>query len=71
MEMIPKQSSHIEAIGHDGETMEVLFKGNRRYRYDGVSAEDFQIIDAAESTGNALRQLGVVGARIEEEGDPE
>jgi hypothetical protein len=68
--MHPVTSSHIEAIGHEGETMEITFKGNRRYRYDGVSLETFQGLKAADSTGIALRQLGITGTLIvEEEGN--
>lgn len=67
MEIIPVQSSHIDGIGHEGSTMEVHFAGDRKYTYEGVSAEAFAEIQAAESTGIALRQLGIVGTRIVED----
>ncbi|MCK4793776.1 MAG: KTSC domain-containing protein [Desulfobacteraceae bacterium] len=68
MKMKPVTSSHVTAIGHDGNnTMEVHFKGDRKYKYENVSAEDFAVIDASDSTGIALRQLGATGTLMAED----
>ena len=64
MKMQPVKSSHIEAIGHDGDTtMRVTFTGGRSYTYPGITAEQFSNLLGAESVGVALRGIGVVGIK--------
>jgi len=46
------KSSNIEAIGHEGDTLAVRFKGGKVYHYAGVSAEEFDGLCGAESCGS-------------------
>lgn len=49
----PVKSSNIEAIGHDGTTLAVKFKSGT-YHYYGVSKEQFDGLNKAESIGKAM-----------------
>lgn len=66
MEMIPVESSHIEAIGHDPatDTMVVQFNGGRQYRYLGILPDQFANLKASSSKGRHLRGMGVKGIKI-------
>jgi len=46
-------SSNIQSIGYDKEikTLVVMFKTGNAYSYSGVSEEDFQKFDTAQSKG--------------------
>ena len=50
------KSSQIESIGHHGDTLAVKFKHGGEYRYHGVSADDFQKLQKAESIGSHLHK---------------
>jgi hypothetical protein len=63
--MKPVQSSHIEAIGHDGEnTMVVQYKGGRQYSFPDVTSDQFAALEAAPSKGRHLRTMKISGERI-------
>ncbi len=64
MKMHDVKSSHIEAIGHEGETLHVRFKGGVTYSYPGVTAERFKKLMGAKSIGNHLRGMGVKGEKL-------
>lgn len=48
----PVKSGSVEAIGHQGDTLAVTFKGGRTYHYHGVSAAKFADLQKAESIGS-------------------
>jgi len=57
MNTIPMQavdSSQIESIGHDGDTLAVRFKNGGVYHYHGVSAETFNDMKESRSVGSFL-----------------
>lgn len=58
-EMKPIYSSHIEAIGYDGDTAElhVQFKGGKTAAYQDVPADIAQQVMGATSVGSALNLL--------------
>jgi hypothetical protein len=58
-EMIPVESSAIEAIGYepDREELYVLFLSSETYIYHGVSPEAFDGIMNAESKGTHLNTI--------------
>jgi hypothetical protein len=64
MQMHPVKSSHIEAIGHEGTTMHVRFKGSGTYAYDGVTSEGFEKLKGAASVGKHLAKMNVTGKKI-------
>ena len=51
MEHTPVTSSLISSIAHDGETLEVVFNSGQKYRYVGVTPEDFAALKDAKSIG--------------------
>lgn len=51
------KSSNIEAIGHEGETLLVRFKGGAVYEYEAVPAEVATQLLEAKSVGSAFGQL--------------
>jgi hypothetical protein len=65
MQMHPVKSSHIEAVGHEGEVMHVRFKGGRTYSYDGVTPEGFRKLKEAPSVGKHLQKMNVKGNKLE------
>lgn len=54
--MQPVKSSAIVSIGHSGDTLAVEYKGGRKYHYPGVSTEQFQKLQGADSVGSYLNQ---------------
>lgn len=53
MDMISVQSSQIAQIGHDGQSkLRVLFRRGGLYEYSGVTALEFNDLQAAESIGS-------------------
>lgn len=52
----PIQSSQIESLGHDGDTLAVAFRNGGVYHYHGVSAEQYAQLLAAESAGSYLHK---------------
>lgn len=75
IDMIPVESSNIEAVGHDGaETLRVRFKGSATrpatdYDYVGIVEDDFIGLVNSESVGRAYQALtkgkGITGIKIE------
>lgn len=58
MNLVPVQSSNIEAIGHDPETstMEVKFRSGGSYTYPGVTEAEHAAFLAAPSLGSHFHQ---------------
>lgn len=52
--MSPVESSQIESMGHEGDTMAVKFKKGGTYHYPGVTAAQFADLKGAESIGKAF-----------------
>ena len=65
------KSSFIESIGHEGDTLEVAYKGGGLYKYTGVPRETYESVIGAESIGGAFRENILKGGfeveRVEEE----
>ena len=57
MELIPVESSMIEAVGYDADTrtLRVVFNGGKIYTYERVPPEEFEGLLAAESKGRYMR----------------
>ncbi len=51
MNHFPVRSSLITSIAHDGATLEVVFLNGQKYRYKGVTADDFAAFRDAKSVG--------------------
>lgn len=66
MNMTPIASSHITHIGHEGDALHVTYKGGKTYRFQPVTAEQYNTIMAAESKGKALAALDARGVKISE-----
>jgi hypothetical protein len=49
--LTPVQSKNIQAMGHEGTTLWIRFKGGGLYSYDGVPAETYHEGVAADSVG--------------------
>lgn len=74
MNLTPVKSSAIDAIGYEAGSMEVLYKGGRRYRYEGVSQDQYDALLTAESIGRALNSVKATCAacvRVDDEDDEE
>jgi hypothetical protein len=52
----PVKSSNLEAIGHDGTTLAVQFKGGAVHHYKGVPAELYDKLASAESPGSIFHK---------------
>lgn len=63
--MVSVSSSHIAAVGHDGDTIHVEYKGGALYT-GTCSAEDHAKIMASDSVGKALNASGIKLTRIKE-----
>jgi hypothetical protein len=57
MELIPVESSMIEAVGYDADarTLHVVFSKGQMYTYEQVPPEEFENLLAAESKGGYMR----------------
>ncbi len=53
--LTPVVSSNVEAIGHEGSTLFVRFKGGGLYVYAGVPVETYQEGLASDSPGRWFR----------------
>lgn len=51
------KSSNIEAIGHEGETLVVRFRGGATYEYEGVLRTTFGVLREAQSVGATFDRL--------------
>lgn len=51
------ESSNIEALGHDGESLGVKFKNGTIYLYQGVSKAIFDQLVGAASVGRTFNEL--------------
>jgi len=51
--MIRTDSSNIAAIEHEGEVMTVTFRNGRRYAYEGVTQEIYDVLVKIAATPNA------------------
>ncbi len=56
-DMVPVNSSMIQAVGYDPETqiLEVLFNSGQAYHYEGVPPEVHQELMASDSKGRYMR----------------
>jgi len=56
-ELIPVESSMIQAVGYDAKTrtLEVLFNSGRLYGYEGVPPEVYEELMASDSKGGYMR----------------
>lgn len=58
----------MKAIGHEGDKLRVQFKHGGLYEYQGVTAEEFAALLAAESVGKAyhalIKEKGIQGVKI-------
>lgn len=57
MDLQRVKSSNIEAIGHEGETLVVRFRGGAVYEYEAVPAEIAAKLVQAKSLGSAFALL--------------
>lgn len=59
MDMIPVESSNIDAVGHDPatQTLAIRFKSGLVYHYAGVSAEAHKALVEAKSIGGHFAQF--------------
>ena len=59
MEMIPVESSNIEAVGYDGDssTLQVEFKNGGTYQYFDVPEHIFEGLRDADSVGRYLASV--------------
>jgi len=62
-ELIPVESSMIQAVGYDVKTqiLQVVFNSGQTYHYEGVPEEVYQELLAAESKGRYMRSA-IIGA---------
>jgi len=65
------KSSFIESIGHEGDTLEVAYKGGGLYKYTGVPRETYESVLGAESIGKAFREQVLKGGFDVEKVKPE
>lgn len=58
-EMIPVDSSNVEAVGHDleNEALYVTFLGGRTYMYAGVDQQTFEELRDAASVGSFMNRV--------------
>lgn len=49
--MTPVKSTHLQAIGHKGDRLFIRFGSGHVFSYEGVSAETYKDLLAAESPG--------------------
>lgn len=54
MEMIPVDSSNLESIGYEDETLQIQFLNGTTYQYFDVPAQVFDELKAADSVGKYL-----------------
>lgn len=66
MKMNPVTSSHIEAIGHDGDEMRVKFKSGGTYVFKGVKADEFENFKSAKSIGKHFSGMKIKGTKLAE-----
>lgn len=66
MKMEAVASSHVEAIGHHGDTLHVRYKGGATYTGTCTAKQHAEIM-AAESVGKALKESGIKLNRIKED----
>lgn len=52
--LIPVQSSMLQAVGHDGTNLFVRFNNGKLYRYDEVPPHQYQAMREADSIGRYL-----------------
>jgi predicted RNA-binding Zn-ribbon protein involved in translation (DUF1610 family) len=65
MKMNKVASSNVVAIGHNGkETMNVQYRGDSLYKFEGVSVDAFTALQKAKSVGSSLHKIGIKGTRI-------
>lgn len=57
MDLQRVKSSNIDAIGHEGETLVVRFRGGATYEYEAVPAETATQLLQAKSVGSAFALL--------------
>jgi hypothetical protein len=57
MERIKVESSNIESVGWENDTLEVAFKNNRTYHYHDLTKEVYEMFLKAESKGKFLNQF--------------
>lgn len=48
------RSSHLKYVGYDGTTLTVHFQNGDKYRYSGVSPNEFKTLMMAPSPGSFL-----------------
>lgn len=65
MEHVSVNSSNISSVGHEGDTMEVLYKHGTPYRFSPIDKDTFNDILNAPSVGKAIHALGIKGIKIE------
>lgn len=58
MTMVPVESNHLQAVGHDPDKSElhVQFKNGAHYVYANVSADEHAALMASESKGQHLQE---------------
>jgi len=71
MNRTPVKSSFIESIGHESDTLEVVYKDGKVYRYVGVPPDLHQSVMGAESIGKALKEQVLKGGFEAEKIQPE
>ena len=55
-DLTPVQSSNVQAIGHDGTDLYVLFLNGGYYKYEDVPQSKFNSLLTAESVGSYLNK---------------
>ena len=71
MNRTPVKSSFIESIGYEGDTLEVVYKDGKVYKYTGVPRETYGSVMGAESIGKALKEQVLKGGFEAEKIQPE
>jgi len=71
MNRVKVKSSFIDSIGHDGDTLEVVYKDGKIYRYAGIPVDLYQSVIGAESIGKALKEQVLKGGLEVERVEPE
>ena len=73
MNHIPVTSAAVDSVAYKDGTLEVLYKGGQRYRYEGVSQDQYDALLTADSIGRALNSLKATCAacaRVDDEDGP-
>jgi len=56
MNQTPVKSSFIKSIGYEDDTLEVVYKDGKVYKYIGVPTDLYKTVMDAESIGRAFRE---------------